>query len=443
LQRSFALLSLLCVGAISIGSAVVMLRFLTGHMLERDAVVTMEFVQSIAELEDPDIDFTRPNLLGDKEKIAEFFAHIATAPDVIRANVYGPDQTIVWSTEKGLVGKRFEDNLNLQRALAGELVYEFVEIDESEKEEHKYFPEDVTSFVENYIPIRNIKRNEIIGVAEIYRAPTVVLDAVVRGRWLIWIIAVGGGLFLYATLFWIVHRASVVMRVQQERLVEAETMAAIGDMASAVAHGIRNPISSIRSSAELALEGISSDMSHEAARDIVLEVDRLDQWIRKLILFTRPEGEVFENVRIEEIVRDCLESFSEAMEKQGVALKVNIPGPVRSVNGDADFLGQVFHGVISNALEAMPNGGELTVAAGNSSDGNYVELAFSDTGEGIPKEQVDQVFKPFFTSKKGGFGLGLLLVKRVVERHDGTIALSSREGQGTTLSLRFPAAAES
>jgi signal transduction histidine kinase len=99
--------------------------------------------------------------------------------------------------------------------------------------------------------------------------------------------------------------------------------------------------------------------------------------------------------------------------------------------------------VISNALEAMPNGGELTVAAGNSSDGNYVELAFSDTGEGIPKEQVDQVFKPFFTSKKGGFGLGLLLVKRVVERHDGTIALSSREGQGTTLSLRFPAAAES
>jgi signal transduction histidine kinase len=145
--------------------------------------------------------------------------HIAKIPDVVRANVYTPNRSIVWSTDKALIGKRFEFNPELQRALAGQLMFELVSWGERHhKEEYDFFADDVTDFVEIYMPIWNVTRTAIVGVAEVYKVPRALFRAMEKGKQLVWISVVAGGLFLYLTLFWIVRRASNVIRGQQEQL---------------------------------------------------------------------------------------------------------------------------------------------------------------------------------------------------------------------------------
>jgi signal transduction histidine kinase len=441
-ERNFAILSVLCILVISSSSAIILLRFLTTQILERDSVVAMQFIQSIAEIEqeNSDSDFLSPAARSEPGVVG-LFLHIAHAPDVIRATVYALDQTVVWSTDPNLIGQRFDDNEELRQALAGELVVELVDRKSSHKDEHAYLPNDVTAFVEYYVPIRSVTHDEVVGVAEIYRAPSVLLNTIAQGRWLVWGMAAVSGLFLFGTLFWIVHRTSGVLRSQQERLVESETLGAIGEMASAVAHGIRNPLASIRSSAELSLELDDPDASKEAAQDIIDEADRIENWILELIHYAHPEYEEFDRINLSDLVLHCLDSFSQTVERQGVHLTLNVQDSVLPIQGDSALLEQVVNNLISNALEAMPNGGSLTVGVGMTSRGDAVEVAVDDTGQGIPEEQLDQVFKPFVTSKKGGFGLGLLLVKRIVERHSGSVALSSQKGRGTSVTLRFPAMA--
>ena len=437
LLRSFALLSLLSIALISSASAVVLLRFLAGHMLERDAVVTMEFIQSIAHTEEREHPFSRSDLLSNEEALGELFEHIGEMPDVVRANVYATDRSIVWSTDEDLIGRRFDVNPELQHALSGQLVYEVVDRSKGKQAEHAYFSDNVTEFVENYIPIWNRDRSNVVAVAEVYKVPRALFQALEKGRWLVWISAIVGGFFLYVTLFWVVRRGSGVIRTQQERLVESETMVAIGEMASAVAHGIRNPLASIRSRAELAAED-SAGVGHEAAEDITKEVDHLEQWVRELLLFSRAEGSDLELLAIPEVIRDSLNGFSRTMENQAVQLVLHVEEPTPRIRGDPALLGQMLNSLIANALEAMPNGGTLTVGVLIASKSDHVNLTIADTGPGIPEDRLDEVFKPFVTSRRSGLGLGLPLAKRIVERHGGEIALSSHQGRGTTISLRFP-----
>jgi signal transduction histidine kinase len=439
-KRNFAILSLLCIVIIGSASALLMLRFLTSHILERDALVTMEFIQSVVDIgrEDSGVDLFSLPSPAQQDRVAELVAPIAYAADVLRATVYASDGTVAWSTDPNLIGNYFSDNPDLERALAGELVFNFVERDESEKIEHDYFPNDVTAFVESYFPIHDPTGTEVIGVVEVYRAPSVLIDAVASGRWMVWGAVATAGLLLYFSLFWIVHRANALMNYQQERLAESEIFSAIGEMASAVAHGVRNPLASIRSSAELSLEEDDPATSREIAQDIIAEADRMENWLRELIRFAHPKHEEFARVELSNLIRSCVAGFAKAMRKQGVQLELSIEDPVRPIRGDSALLEQLLNNVISNALEAMPNGGRLAISLRTTQNGKSVEFIVADTGHGIPKTQLKQVFKPFTTTKKGGFGLGLLLVKRICERHNGTIDLSSDVGRGTSVFLRFP-----
>jgi len=438
LVRSFALLSLISISVICFVAALLLSRFMENALVQRDAIVTAELIQSIAEHEEPDLTFDRPELLSDEEGLGELFIHITKIPDVLRANVFAPDRSIVWSNDRDLVGQRFVDNEELDEALRGKMVVELGRLSGSTKHEHAFFDVGVTEFVENYVPIKARDRGEVVGVVEIYRTPAALFDTIRRGTWLVWSIALASGVFLYATLFWVVHRAANVMREQHALLVESETMVAVGEMATAVAHGIRNPLASIRSSAELALEEETTAIGHEATQDVILEVDRIGQWLREMLLFARPErGELFE-VDLGKTVRESLDNFQVTMTRQRIRPQVEISDDLPPVKGDARLLSQMFNSVIANAVEAMPNGGSLDVRARLCRERRELEMTLSDTGCGIPRAHLDQVLKPFFTSKRSGLGIGLQLVKRIVERHGGRVMLSSVEGQGTTVTLVYP-----
>lgn len=441
LTRWFSLLSLLTIATTSAVSGLLLSNFLTSRMLDRDAVLTMEFVQSILLAENAEPYFLDPAAKAKGREMKEAFYHFAQLPHVLRTNVYSRDRVIIWSSDRRLVGKRFERNPELDEALSGRLVTHSgtVQKEEHVKGEHPLVRSTSGNFIETYIPIRDAQTNTVIGAVETYRTPDALFEAIRTGEMLIWASAVAGGAFLYAVLFWIVRRADRTIRQQQQRLVKAETFAVVGEMASAVAHGIRNPLSSIRTSAELALDGEPGPF-RQPAQEIITEVDRLEKWVRALLSYSRPlPGSFQQKVALNEVLRESLGNFTLDMDKRRITAKIELQKSVPPIEGDPALLEQVINSLLANALEAMPHNGMLTLSSEVSEDGKHVLVTIADAGAGMVTSELEHIFKPFYTTKPKGLGLGLPLAKRIVERLGGTIAIESAPGAGTRVNLRFPA----
>lgn len=437
LLRWFSLLSFFSIILISIFSAVLLSGFLTDNTLQRDAVVTMEFVQSIIETENTSAYFETEDHGKAKAVFEGFFHRIAMMPEVVRANVYAKDGTVIWSDDDRFIGNRFMPNPELILALSGNLAVSSGLSGKPKKGEH-VFDKKVPFFLEIYIPIWNQAKNRIVGAVEVYKEPIALFDTTKKGTRLVWTNAILGGLFLYVSLFWIVRRAARLIRDQQEQLVESETMAAVGEMASAVAHGIRNPLASIRSSSEVALE--ENPSFRATAEEIIHETDRIDNWIRELLAYSRPPSGTPAPIRINDLVQSTLDSLDREFKKRNVKSTRALDGASPSINADEALLRHVLISLIANALDAMPQGGELTVISRVEESRRRVEVLIKDTGSGISKERMKMVFKPFYTTKPKGMGVGLSLAKRIIERHGGTLTLQSEEALGTTASLHIPIA---
>ena len=182
----------------------------------------------------------------------------------------------------------------------------------------------------------------------------------------------------------------------------------------------------------------SGESVHESARDIVNEVDRLESWVRDLLTYSQPDQGALEQLQLEPLIAESLSTYKKEMERRSVHLSTDFREPLPSVKADSALLVQVFNSLFSNALEAMPNGGDLTVSGRLNKAGHSVELAVHDTGVGIPTDQIDKVFVPFYTTKRKGLGVGLPLVKRVIERMGGSIGIASEVGKGTAVTIKLP-----
>ncbi|MCG3111032.1 MAG: ATP-binding protein [Candidatus Manganitrophus sp. SB1] len=437
LLRRFALLSFLSIGLITAVSSFLLSNFLTHNMLQRDAVVTMEFVQTIAQAENTRSYFETDDPGKTKTVFEAFFKQIATMPEVVRANVYNSNGSILWSDDDRFIGHRFSPNPQLETALSGKLAVTSGTSGKSSKPEH-VFDQEVPFFAEIYIPIWNIRENKVVGVVEVYKVPLTLFHAIKQGNRLVWLSAGLGGLFLYASLFWIVRRAAQVIRRQQEQLVESETMAAIGEMASAVAHGIRNPLASIRSSAEVALE--ESPPFRATAEEIIHETDRIEDWIRELLVYSKPPSGNPASIQINGLIQSTLDSLDREIKKRNVKLTQKLDPSSHLVHADEGLMRHVIISLIANSLDAMPDGGELTVSSRIEKSDGRVEVVIKDTGCGIPIEQMGKIFKPFYTTKSKGMGVGLSLAKRIIERHGGTLRLESEAAVGTTVFMHIPLA---
>jgi signal transduction histidine kinase len=438
LSRRFALVGLVSIALVSVVVALSLSRFLTDRMLRQEAVLTMEFIHSLVLVENAALYF-REGRTGAPE-VASTFNHVGNMPDVLRASAHSLDRRVIWSSDKAIVGRQFRDNPELDRALAGELVvHEAFEDHHADKSEHASLKQDIGYFVEIYFPVRD-EGGRIVGAVEIYKTPRALFEAIRVGERAAWVGALLGGLFLYLTLFWLVRRADELIRHQQEQLVQSETLAAVGEMGSAVAHGIRNPLASIRSSAELSLETADA-FGREAAADIIAEVDRLEGWVRELLSYARPVAEKPTAVAVAPLVGEQVASFSRGASRQSVVLASQVASDVGAVEADPLLLGQVLSSLIANAFEALEQakrGGRIGIGAVRTD--RRVRLWVEDDGPGMTPEQLARVFKPFYTTKPKGLGVGLPLARRIVERFGGSISVSSRAVHGTRVELSLRAA---
>jgi signal transduction histidine kinase len=240
------------------------------------------------------------------------------------------------------------------------------------------------------------------------------------------------------------HAADLIRRTQAE-LAEAERLAAVGELASAVAHGIRNPLAGIRSSAEIARDDLrdGDGALRETLDDIIGEADRLETRVRTILDFTRPVALDVAPDDLAAFVRRFADGFRARL-PAGVRLDTEVAPDLPPVSFDAAALGEVVETIAVNAVEAMDGAGTIMLRVvlepGDGSDGGAV-VSISDTGPGMTPETLRRVFDLFYTTKASGTGVGLAMAKRLVERQGGAIAAESALGHGSTFRVVLPLAA--
>jgi len=224
----------------------------------------------------------------------------------------------------------------------------------------------------------------------------------------------------------------------QQALREAEELAHIGRMASAVAHEIRNPLSAIVSGIRL----LTSTQRSEDERSVIFETiltesERLDNTLNDFLQFARPRSPRRRPVDLSRMVKDLLRIiWGDQGTVNAVTLRTEWPDELPVISCDGDQIRQVFWNILLNALQAMDGKGELTVRIAPVEQQIRVEIA--DTGPGIPPEELSEVFEPFHTTKPRGTGLGLPIARRIIQGHGGTIRIESVVNRGTTVVFSLP-----
>lgn len=227
------------------------------------------------------------------------------------------------------------------------------------------------------------------------------------------------------------------MTLKDRQIMQAEKMAAIGELAAGIAHEIRNPLGIITGSAETVRKHRDRKIQNEMTDYILEESKRINGLIGTFLDFARPKEPKLVRCNLNEILEKTLLLLSPQAKTLGVEIRKEILQTIHPVFIDPDQMRQAFTNLGVNALEAMPEGGILHVAALENTKGE-VMLRFSDTGKGIPKEMQSKVFDPFFTTKEGGTGLGLSIVHRIITQHGGNISVEDKEGGGSIFTISLP-----
>jgi signal transduction histidine kinase len=227
-------------------------------------------------------------------------------------------------------------------------------------------------------------------------------------------------------------------RERYRRMLRADRLATIGELAAGAAHEIRNPLTSIKSSLQY-LESRCREENEKRLLGVALrETDRIDEILAALLSFSRPTELRKEACDLVALLEESTALVAIQARAKGVDLRTSLPSAPVAVEADGSQLKQVFLNVFLNAVQAMEAGGTLTVEALRAGSGRPL-VRITDTGPGIPEEALEKVFDPFFTTKKGGTGLGLSICYTIVKAHGGEIEVRSRPGEGTTVLVTLPA----
>ncbi len=239
-----------------------------------------------------------------------------------------------------------------------------------------------------------------------------------------------------------VTKKSDELKRSQDRLIQAEKLAALGRLAADVAHEIRNPLTAIGGFARRLQKSVAGEKEKSRAAIIVSEVDRLEKILRDVLTFSRDARSHLERQPVEEFVRDAVELHSLICKEQSIRIRVAIEKNLPPILMDRDQARQALMNLITNAIDVMPGGGTLTITAGMETvnDVHYVFLKVSDTGHGIGPASLSLIFEPFYTTKDTGrgTGLGLSITRKIIEEHGGFIRAESVPGEGSDFWLHFP-----
>ncbi|HWV45735.1 MAG TPA: PAS domain S-box protein, partial [Nitrospira sp.] len=228
----------------------------------------------------------------------------------------------------------------------------------------------------------------------------------------------------------------------QEQLRRTERVAELGTLASGMAHEIGTPMNVILGRAEYLMDRVTEEPIKRGLRTIITQVERITRVMNQLLSFARRKAPQRVPLDLRNVIEDGMEMFQERLARNHIRVEMGMADPCPMVLADADQMSQVLLNLIMNALHAMPDGGTLRV--GLEPEQSMVKLTIADTGHGIPPEVIRKIYDPFFTTKEfgKGTGLGLTVVKGIIEEHQGSIAVESEQGKGTRFTILLPRSEE-
>ncbi len=430
-----------------------MLSWLLGNQLEeellsRDTLITTTTVQS----EVVEYLGNRPfeTLYTDSELLKDVLHAVTMVPGSHGIEIIHPDGLIGWSSIQEETGE-YKDSAVFRQAMSGQATLKHEMVDE------EAFPHADARYASAlYIPIP--RGSDIIGVIEVHRYNVQLKRQVDSLRQSVWVYSLSFGSILYLTLLLIIFPASRILRRQhnslldsaqelaqanqelraaQVQLLKQERLAAMGEVSASVAHGLKNPIAGLRAALQLlSIPSITKEESQDIVLSLVREIDRLTERVNHLLNFVRPFHPNPAPLQLYPMVVEAGRSLEWRLREQNVALQIPEAPELPPLSADPSLLEEALLIVLSNALDASPEGSRITCAV--EADATHQWIRITDEGDGITPEHMEHIFEQFYTTRSRGIGLGLALCKKIMEAHQGRIELESQAHQGTTVRLILP-----
>jgi len=227
------------------------------------------------------------------------------------------------------------------------------------------------------------------------------------------------------------------------RLAQGEKLAALGQLAAAIAHEVRTPLAVMRSASQNLAESVG-DSNAEARKSctfLIAEIDRLSNVVSSLLNFVRPLSLRRQPSRLPEMLARTVQLATADPATGDIRLQQRAEADIPELSLDPDLFCQALLGLLANATQAAGPGGEVSLSAARQ--GDAVEVAVEDSGPGVPGDLGDRIFEPFFTTRRNGTGLGLAVVRQIIEAHGGRVDVGSRHGGGARFAIRLPIGAVS
>lgn len=364
-------------------------------------------------------------------------------------NIYDIQNNVIsYSTDPKLIGLKVRPSLGYNKAVSGESSSGMIssgndywglgiEVMGGRKKLKTYIPYKVV-----YSPY--VEEEMVFAVFELTHDMTKQYESIVQFQYLIFGLSILIMGLIFVVLLLIVHRAERIIeqraqeqRELEEQLYQAEHLAAIGEMVAGVSHEIKNPLGIIQSTAELLEEtSDASESRKRLSRVITEESSRLNRIVTEFLDFARPQMPNLKECYLEEIILKNLSFLSPEMEKRGILVNDNLNGRTFRMRADHELIYRALLNIFINAMQSMKDPGKINVRVDEEKDTYRIEI--QDAGCGITQENQKKIFNPFFTTKETGSGLGLSIVRKIIEGHEGTIGIESREGAGTKVTLQLP-----
>jgi signal transduction histidine kinase len=361
-------------------------------------------------------------------------------------NIYGMDNKVSYSFNRDRVGQVDLGGTGYFKARNGQAVFRqiqrgnFFEILLGAPKEIK-----ITTFA----PLRAEKplsriSGPVLGVIEIVQDLSEEYKTIFNFQMFVIITSAGVMGVLLLVLVLIVKRGEGIIEKRarerlrlKEQLSRAEHLSNLGEMVAGISHEIRNPLGIIRSSAELLKKKVATIDPANAIPDIIIEeASRLNSIITDFLNYARPKNPSFMPCRVEEVLEKNIAFLSSQIQEQGYEIIKHYSKNLPEIMADSAMLYQAFLNILINALQSMKPGGKINVAL--SSNDSAVSITFQDEGDGIPQDLIEKIWDPFFTTKEKGTGLGLGIVKNIIESHTGTIKIENRSAGGAQVTVVLP-----
>ncbi|MGE0084426.1 MAG: PAS domain-containing sensor histidine kinase [Desulfococcaceae bacterium] len=360
------------------------------------------------------------------------------------------DNIISYSFDTELVGKRDMGGEEYRNAVEGRASTKLVQ-NGNFWEILLGFPKEIK--VITFAPLREARpltriSGKVLGVVEIVQDLSEDNQSIFRFQILVILTcALVMGILLIVLIFvvkrgeGIIHRRNLERMHLREQLNRAERLSSLGEMMAGISHEIRNPLGIIRSSAELLKKKIiQCGQSSQIADVIVEESGRLNNIITDFLTYAKPCPPNRIPCRVAEVIEKNISFLSPQIQETGYQISVQQENEIPEIMADPDMLYQAFLNILINAMQSMPAGGEIQILLSAVPD--FLTVTFKDKGQGIPENILEKIWNPFFTTKETGTGLGLGIVKNIIETHNGRIRIENRPIYGAQVIIELPVSAE-